>query len=143
MNGDADRRMSGATFRQLLEAAPDAMIIVDGEGRIGLVNTQAEKLFGYTREELLGKPIETLVPERFHDVHPKHREGYFANPHPRPMGSGLTPWGRKKDGAESPVEISLSPVETEEGTLVTAAVRSSSQGVSRPTRRRATSSSSP
>lgn len=127
MNRDAEGSVSGATFRQLLEAAPDAMIIVDREGNIGLVNSQAERLFGYTREELLGKSIETLVPERFHDVHPEHRKEYFDNPHPRPMGSGLALWGRRKSGAEFPVEISLSPVETEEGTLVTAAVRDTTE----------------
>jgi protein-histidine pros-kinase len=80
-------------------------------------------VFGYTRAELIGKSIETLVPERFHGAHPKYRTDYFNEPHTRPMGTGLELSGRRKDGTEFPVEISLSPVETEEGTLVTAAVR--------------------
>ncbi|MGH7537451.1 MAG: PAS domain S-box protein, partial [Gemmatimonadales bacterium] len=117
------RQQIEARFRGLLEGAPDAMVAVDRQGRITLINTQTEKLFGYGREELIGSSIETLVPHRFQGVHPGYRDGYLADPHPRPMGSGLELWGRRKDGTEFPVEISLSPVQTEEGTLVTAAVR--------------------
>jgi PAS domain S-box-containing protein len=117
------RKKSETQFRGLLEAAPDAMVIVDRDGRIVLINGQAEKLFGYSREELLGRPVEDLVPSRFHEGHPAHRTSYFLNPRPRPMGGGLALAGRRKDGTEFPVEISLSPVETQEGTLVTAAVR--------------------
>jgi PAS domain S-box-containing protein len=114
---------SEARFRDLLEAAPDAMIIVNGAGVIMLVNSQTEHLFGYRREELLGQPVELLVPAAVREAHARHRGAYLGNPHRRPMGSGLELSGRRKDGSDFPVEVSLSPVRTPEGTLVTAAVR--------------------
>ena len=112
-----------ASFESLLEAAPDAMVGVDETGLIRFVNRQTELLFGYHRDELVGLPIETLVPEAFRAVHPQHRGEYFAHPATRAMGAGLALSGRRKDGSEFPVDISLSSIETEHGALVTAAVR--------------------
>ncbi|WP_324787764.1 PAS domain S-box protein [Streptomyces sp. H51] len=110
-------------FRGLLEAAPDAMVIVDDTGTIRLVNAQTEALFGYPRGELLGRPVELLIPRRFRAQHTVHRGGYAANRQVRPMGAGLDLHGLRRDGTEFPVEISLSPLETAEGLLVSAAVR--------------------
>lgn len=114
---------SESKFKSLLESAPDAMIIVDKAGIINLVNAQAVKIFGHEREELIGQPVNTLIPDRFHEVHPGHRKGFHDNPKARPMGAGRELWGKRKDGSEFPIEISLSPLTTQDETLVSAAIR--------------------
>ncbi|MGA3202267.1 MAG: ATP-binding protein [Bryobacteraceae bacterium] len=114
-------------FRELLEAAPDAIIEVDCEGRIVLLNLVTEHMFGYSREELLGKSVELLVPESVRGGHVHKREGYWNHPATRPMGSGLALEGCRKDGSRFPVEISLSPVHSEEGLRITAVIRDTSE----------------
>ncbi|WP_292989286.1 PAS domain S-box protein [Nitrosomonas sp.] len=120
---EANARSSEARFRGLLELAPDGIVITDRSGRITMVNAQTEKWFGYTKNELIGQPIEKLVPERFRATHPAHRQNYLANPVVRPMGAGLELYGRRSDDSEFPVEISLSPLKTNQGLLVTSIIR--------------------
>lgn len=114
-------------FRTFLEFAPDAIVAIDAQGRIVLVNSRLEEYFGYRREELLGQPIELLVPDRYKEIHPTYRQGYFAHPAVRPMGSGLEPTGRRKDGTEFPIDASLAPIQTKGGLVAMAIVRDISQ----------------
>ena len=111
------------SFWWLLESAPDGIVLVDSEGHILLANAQAEKMFGYTEDELFCKQIEMLIPERFREIHVEHRADYTEAPRTRPMGIGLELYGRRRDGSEFPVEISLSPVQTRKGLLVMAIIR--------------------
>ncbi|MBI3921259.1 MAG: PAS domain S-box protein [Armatimonadetes bacterium] len=110
-------------FRELLESAPDAMVITNEAGEIVRVNSQTEKLLGYPRDELVGERVEALLPEQLRAHHLESREGYLADPHARQMGQGLELWARAKDGKEHPVEISLSPLNAVSGKLVIAAIR--------------------
>ncbi len=114
---------SEAYFRVLIEAAPDAMIIVDDDGEIVIVNAQAEKMFGYDRQEMLGNTIEMLLPERIRTTHKGHRRKFREQPELRPMGTGMELIGLRKDGSEFPVEISLSPVSTAKASFVSSVIR--------------------
>jgi PAS domain S-box-containing protein len=115
-------RRSQKNFQRVVEGGPNAIILTSPDGRIEMLNLRTERLFGYPREELLGKPVEILVPERFRKQHPGLRAAFFDNPQPRPMGAGRDLYGLRKDGSEFPVEIALSPIETEEGLKVIAAI---------------------
>ena len=114
------RNMDAAWF---FEFAPDAMLLASRDGRITLVNSHTEKMFGYRREELFGQPVEMLMPERFRNGHVEHRSRYSAAPHTRPMGAGLELFGRHQDGHEFPIEISLAPLDTDNGQLISTAIR--------------------
>jgi PAS domain S-box-containing protein len=120
---ETERNRAEAKFRSLLDAAPDAMLCIDAEGRITLANAEAERMLGYRREELVGQSVELLVPEGARAAHPGHRTQYFANPERRPMGAGRQLAVRRRDGSEFAADISLSAIDTDEGLLVSAAIR--------------------
>ena len=109
-------------FRSVVEAAPNAMVMINAAGRIEMVNAQAERVFGYPRADLLGHPIEILVPKRFREKHPALRASFFSDPASRPMGAGRDLFAMRKDGSEFPVEIGLNPIETDEGPMVLSAI---------------------
>jgi PAS domain S-box-containing protein len=117
------RRLAESPVHGLLDVLPDAMVVVDATGHIVGTNAQTEQLFGYRQEELLARPVEVLLPDCVRRMHEQRRAAYVATPHTRPMGVGLALHGRRQDGTEVPVEISLSPLQTEEGLLVIAAIR--------------------
>jgi PAS domain S-box-containing protein len=119
----SEKKKAEEKFKALLDSAPDAMVVVNSRGEIVLINIQTEKIFGYRRDELLGQKVEVLIPERYSNNHVRHRENFFVTARTRNMGAGLQLFGKKKDGAEFPVEISLSPLQTAEGLLVSAAIR--------------------
>ena len=121
-NSDADRKQAEEQFRLLVEALPNAIILVDAAGRINLVNARAETLFGYAREELVGRPVEILVPQQFRTHHNEYRTAFFSAPTARPMGAGRDLFGLRKDGRQVPVEIGLNPITIAESDFVIASI---------------------
>jgi PAS domain S-box-containing protein len=120
----------------LLDAAPDGLLLVDADGRIVLVNNRVEELFGYARADLLGQPVETLLPEAFRAVHVAHRQRFLGQPNTRPMGVGLSLSGRRVDGSEFSVEISLSPLVAGDAQWTVAAIRDATERIAIERRRR-------
>ena len=118
---------AGDRYRQILDTAPDAMVVVDASGTISFANLQTETIFGYRRDQLLGKALEVLIPERFRATHGGHMARYYAQPSTRHMGAGLALFGRRADGTEMDIEVSLAPVHTSGGMLVCAAIRDISE----------------
>jgi eukaryotic-like serine/threonine-protein kinase len=131
----SERKQAEQTFRGLLESAPDAMVVVNSTGRVVLVNTQMERLFGYAREEVLGQPVDVFVPAGLRAAHMRHVEGYIADPSFRPMGGRQDLTGQHKDGHLFPIEVSLSPVRTEQGLLVSCAIRNANTRATSPAAR--------
>jgi PAS domain S-box-containing protein len=118
----SERKRAEERFRLVVESAPSGMLMINGEGRIVLVNAQTEKMFGYSRNDLLGQPVELLMPDRFRDGHRAYRAGFFVNPTARFMGGGRELYGRRRDGSEFPVEIGLTPIEVSDGLFVLSAI---------------------
>ncbi|MDB6062349.1 MAG: histidine kinase [Verrucomicrobiaceae bacterium] len=116
------RKQMDERFRLVVESAPSAMVMINESGKIEMVNAQAERVFGYSRSELLGRAVEMLVPERFRKHHPQMRKSFYSDPQSRPMGAGRDLFGLRKDGSEFPVEIGLNPIETEQGPMVLSAI---------------------
>ena len=116
-------RESEQKFRGLIESAPDAIVIVNVEGKIDLVNARAEKMFGYTRNEMIGLTVDNLLPDALRDLHTAHRQGYVAAPRVRSMGADLKITGRRRDGGDFPIEVSLSPMTTAQGMLIVSFIR--------------------
>src|SRR5207249_2755188 len=117
-----ERKRAEERFRRVVEAAPNAIVLVNREGKITLINAQTEKLFGHARDALIGQAVEILVPVRFRAAHPGHRTSFFGSPSSRSMGVGRDLYGLNKDGNEFPIEIGLNPIESEEGLLVLASI---------------------
>ncbi|MCX7220445.1 MAG: PAS domain S-box protein [Burkholderiales bacterium] len=118
----SERKRLEERFRRVVESAPNAMVMINDQGRIEMVNTQAERLFDYSRAEMLGQMVEILVPDRFRHAHPEKRTMFFGEPQSRPMGAGRDLFGRRKNGSEFPVEIGLNPIETLEGMMVLSSI---------------------
>lgn len=123
----AEHHRAESMFHALLESAPDAMVIVGPDGRIMLANAQTDQMFGYQREDLIGRQVEMLIPPRLRGSHERHRAGFFAHPGARRMGAGLELWGLRCDRSVFPVDVSLSPLRTEQGMMVSAAIRDITQ----------------
>jgi PAS domain S-box-containing protein len=121
-----DLRRTKEMFRALIESAPDAMVIVRQGGEIVLINAQTERMFGYAKEDLIGQNIEMLIPERLRERHTRHRFEFHTNPHARPLGSDLQLYGLRRNGEEFPADISISPLDTEGGVLVSSSIRDTS-----------------
>src|SRR5262249_39325977 len=117
-----ERKRAEEQFRRAIEASPTGMVIVDHQGNITLINGQVENMFGYSREELIGRPVEVLVPKRFRDQHSRYRGGFLNSPQARPMGAGRDLYGLRKDGSEVPIEIGLNPLETQLGKFVLSSI---------------------
>ncbi len=122
-----ERRRLEGRFQATVESAPMAIVMTNSQGAIVLVNAETEKLFGYSRDDIMGQMVDILVPERFRKKHPEHRGGYMSNPGPRRMGEGRDLYGRRKNGSEFPVEIGLNPINTEEGLFVLSVITDISQ----------------
>jgi two-component system, sensor histidine kinase PdtaS len=115
-------RQSEERLRRVIDASPTAMVMINKDGLMEMVNAEAEKVFGYSRKEMLGQPVEMLIPDQFRTGHPSLRQMFYRDPQSRRMGAGRDLYALRKDRSEFPVEIGLNPIETEDGTLVLSAI---------------------